>query len=43
MLAGLLRFLEAHEPDLVQVAEELGVSPDVLVQARRVLEGEGRQ
>ena len=43
MLAALLRFLEAHEPDLVQVAEELGVSPNVLVQARRELEREGGQ
>jgi hypothetical protein len=43
ILAALLRFLEAHEPDLLNVAEELGVSPDVLVQARRELEREGRQ
>ena len=43
ILAALLRFLEAYEPDLEQVAEELGVSPDVLVQARRVLEDEGKQ
>jgi hypothetical protein len=42
LLAALLRFLEAHEPDLVSVSEELGVSPDLLVQARRELEGEGR-
>lgn len=39
LLAALLRFLEAHEPDLIAVAEELGVKPDVLVQARRELEG----
>jgi hypothetical protein len=43
ILAALLLFLEGHEPDLFQVAEELGVSPDVLVQARRELEREGRQ
>jgi hypothetical protein len=43
LLAGLIRFLEAHEPDLVAVAEELGVSPEVLVQARRELEGEGKR
>ncbi|HYX48042.1 MAG TPA: DUF3572 family protein [Sphingomicrobium sp.] len=43
ILAALMRFLEAHEPDLVEVAEELGVSPDLLVQARRELEREGRQ
>jgi hypothetical protein len=43
ILAALIRFLEAHEPDLLAVSEELGVSPDVLVQARRQLERERRQ
>jgi hypothetical protein len=43
LLAALVRFLEAHEPDLVAVSEELGVSPGVLVQARRALESEERQ
>ena len=38
LLAELLRFLEAHEPDLVAVAEDLGVKPDALVTARRELE-----
>ena len=38
LLAALLRFLEGHEPDLVAVAEELGVEPAVLVEARRELE-----
>ena len=38
LLAALLRFLEGHEPDLIAVAEELGVEPDVLVEARRELE-----
>jgi hypothetical protein len=38
LLAGLLRFLEAHDPDLIAVAEELGVSPTDLVQAREELE-----
>jgi hypothetical protein len=38
LLAALIRFLEAHEPDLVAVSEELGVSPGVLVEARRELE-----
>jgi hypothetical protein len=38
LLAALLRFLEAHEPDLVAVAEALGVEPEQLVQARRQLE-----
>lgn len=43
LLAGLLRFLEAHEPDLMSVSERLGVKPEHLVQARRELEGEGGQ
>jgi hypothetical protein len=38
MLAALLRFLEAHEPDLLACAEALGVSPAELVDARRRLE-----
>ena len=38
LLAALLRFLEAHEPDLVVVAGEVGVDPEVLVEARRQLE-----
>ena len=38
LLAALIRFLEAHEPDLVAVSDELGVPPDLLVQARRELE-----
>jgi Protein of unknown function (DUF3572) len=38
LLAALIRFLEAHEPDLVAISEELGVRPDLLVQARRELE-----
>jgi len=38
LLAAVLRFLEAHEPDLLAVSEELGVSPELLVQARRELE-----
>jgi hypothetical protein len=43
LLAALIRFLEAHDPDLLAVSEELGVSPHVLVQARRKLEGEGNR
>ena len=43
LLAALLRFLEAHEPDLVAVAERLGVKPEDLVEARRQLEDEGRR
>jgi hypothetical protein len=38
VLAALLRFLEAHEPDLVAIAEELGVKPVALVAARQELE-----
>ena len=38
LLAALLRFLEGHEPDLLVVAEALGVTPELLVQARRELE-----
>ena len=39
LLAGLLRFLEGHEPDLVACAEALGEAPERLVAARRALEG----
>jgi Protein of unknown function (DUF3572) len=38
LLAALLRFLEAHEPDLVSVSAELGLKPEELVGARRELE-----
>jgi hypothetical protein len=38
LLAALLRFLEAHEPDLIAIAEEVGVGPEVLVEARAELE-----
>jgi hypothetical protein len=37
-LAALLRFLEAHEPDLIDVSRALGVGPEILVQERRDLE-----
>jgi hypothetical protein len=40
LLTALLRFLEAYEPDLVNVADELGVTPPELVEARRKLEEE---
>ena len=39
LLIALIGFLEAHEPDLVAVAEGLGVAPADLVEARRTLEG----
>jgi hypothetical protein len=38
LLAALIRFLEAHEPDLLAVAEAMGVKPEALVAARRELE-----
>nr|NUR36494.1 DUF3572 family protein [Sphingomonas sp.] len=38
LLAALLRFLEAHEPDLVSVSAEVGVKPEEFVEARRELE-----
>ena len=40
LLAALLRFLEAHEPDLLSVSEQVGVAPELLVEARRQLESE---
>jgi hypothetical protein len=39
LLAAVIRFLEAHEPDLLAVAKQLGARPEQLVQARRQLEG----
>jgi hypothetical protein len=38
LLAATLRFLEAHEPDLVACAEALGRVPSDLVAARMKLE-----
>jgi hypothetical protein len=38
LLAAILQFLEAHEPDLIACAEELGISPAQLVEARTRLE-----
>ena len=38
LLSALLRFLEAHEPDLLSVAGALGVTPVMLVEARQKLE-----
>ena len=38
LLAALLRFLEAHEPDLIDVADAMGVKPAKLVAAREDLE-----
>jgi hypothetical protein len=38
LLAALIRFLEAHEPDLLSVAEQIGVKPAALTEARVELE-----
>jgi hypothetical protein len=38
LLAAVLGFLEAHEPDLLACAEALDVAPAQLVEARRRLE-----
>jgi len=38
LLAALLRFLEAHEPDLMAVAQAIGSKPEILVSARMELE-----
>jgi hypothetical protein len=37
-LAGFLRFLEGHEPDLMAIAEAIAVKPEQLVLAREALE-----
>jgi hypothetical protein len=38
LLAAALRFLEAHEPDLLACAQALGTTPLQLVESRRRLE-----
>jgi hypothetical protein len=38
LLAALLTFLEAHEPDLVDVAQTIGIKPEMLISARSELE-----
>ena len=40
LLASLIAFLEAHEPDLLSVSEAIGVKADALVAARRAIEGQ---
>lgn len=40
LLAALIRFLEAYEPDLVAVAAEMNSKPEQLIAARRALEEE---
>ena len=39
LLAALIGFLEAHEPDLLAVCEAIDITPEALVAARRKLEG----
>ena len=38
LLAAVIGFLEAHEPDLIAVAEAIGATPAQLVDARAALE-----
>ena len=38
LLAATLAFLEAHEPDLLEVANSLNVKPESLIAARMELE-----
>jgi hypothetical protein len=38
LLAAVLRFLEAYEPDLLACAGQLGTTPLRLVESRRTLE-----
>lgn len=38
LLAAVLSFLEAHEPDLIAVAEQMKITPEQLVRARMELE-----
>ena len=37
-LAACLEFLENHEPDLIAVAQAIGVKPQVIIDARAELE-----
>jgi hypothetical protein len=39
LLAAVIAFLEAFEPDLLAVSQEIGVEPAELIAARRQLEG----
>ena len=38
LLAACIGFLEAHEPDLIAVSEDIGVKPEALLRARAELE-----
>lgn len=37
LLSALIGFLEAHEPDLVAVSEQIGLKPEAIVAAGRAL------
>ena len=39
LLAALIAFLEAHEPDLIAVSEQIGVAPEMLAAARAEIDG----
>ena len=41
LLRALITFLEAHEPDLLAVSEQIGVTPEALVAAGRALDPSG--
>ncbi len=38
LLTALIGFLEAHEPDLLSVCEQLGLKPEALAASRRQLD-----
>jgi hypothetical protein len=38
LLTALIGFLEAHEPDLLSVCEQLGLKPEELAASRRQLD-----
>jgi len=38
LLSALIGFLEAHEPDLLAVSEQIGIKPEALAAVRRELE-----
>jgi len=38
LLVAVLAFLEAHEPDLIAVAQVIGIKPEKLIEARAELE-----
>jgi hypothetical protein len=39
LLSALIGFLEAHEPDLLAVSQQIGVEPAAITAARRALDG----